>query len=421
MAEITGSTAKLRPRLIPRLGLRRARLLLLIGGILVALLIAEVALRVSGFTYFNPYIADRDVGYSLRPGAEGWWQKEGLTYVKINSHGFRDREHTIAKPPDTLRIAVLGDSYGEAFQVPLENAFWSVMERKLQECPQAARSKVEVLNFGVSGFSTARELILLQKRVWQYSPDVIVLLVTTGNDVRDNSRTLNAYANLPLPYFVSQDGRLILDDSLLAARNRTLTFRLQQSFIGKSFNWFQNHLRLLGLIYTAREAYQASRQASSQESDHQKQQAENVRSAGELGLDSEVYREPVNPDWNDAWRVTEALIVQMRDEVRAKGAKFLVVTGSMGIQVSPDPDTRQESMNRLGIRSLFYPDQRIKALGEREGFKVLNLAPALAEYASRNKVFLHGAGDAKGRGHWNEIGHRLAGELVAQELCKAVT
>ena len=88
------------------------------------------------------------------------------------------------------------------------------------------KSKVAVLNFGVSGFSTARELILLQKRVWQYSPDVIVLLVTTSNDVKDNSRTLNQYSGQPLPYFVYRDGKLILDDSLLAAR--------------KSLSWFSS-------------------------------------------------------------------------------------------------------------------------------------------------------------------------------------
>ena len=129
---------------------RVAKLLSLLGGILVALLIAEVALRVAGFTYFNPSMVDQDVGYALRPGAEGWWKREGLTYVKINSDGFHDREHTIAKPPDTFRIAVLGDSFVEAFQVPAEKAFWSVLERKLQECPPAGKSKVEVLSFGVS-------------------------------------------------------------------------------------------------------------------------------------------------------------------------------------------------------------------------------------------------------------------------------
>ena len=93
----------------------------------------------------------------------------------------------------------------------------------------------------------------------------------------------------------------------------------------------------------------------------------------------------------------------------------------MGIQDNPDPNVRQEVMNRLGVRSLFYPDERVKALGEREGFPVLNLAPTLQEYATRNGVFLHGAGDTKGRGHWNEVGHQQVGQLIAQELCKTMT
>jgi hypothetical protein len=409
MTEGTGFAAKPHSRLHPRF----ARLLLLFGGILLALLLAEAALRVSGFTYFNPYTVDQNVGFTLRPGATGWWKREGLTFVQINSQGFRDREHTIAKPPDTLRIAVLGDSFAEALQVPQEKAFWSVMERRLQECSQAGRSKVEVLNFGVSGFSTARELILLQKRVWQYSPDIIVLLFTSGNDVRDNSRTLNAYPNEPLPYFVFQDGQLILDDSLIAARNRTLAFRLQQSFLGKSLNWLQNHLRLLGLVYTVREAYHSTSAASEQ----QKHQGS---SASEPGLDSEVFREPATPEWADAWRVTDGLLVKMRDEVQAKGARFLVVTGSMGIQDNPDHQVREAYLKRLDVRDLSYPDRRIKALGEQAGINVLNLAPPLADYASRHNVHLHGSGETQGRGHWNELGHQLAGELIAQELCKSV-
>src|SRR5437762_3438647 len=107
MTEMTTPTVTHRPRLHRRF----AKLLVIVGGILAGLVIAEVALRVSGFNYFNAYIADEVVGFSLRPGAEGWWKREGLTYVKINSQGFRDREHTIAKPADTLRIAVLGDSF----------------------------------------------------------------------------------------------------------------------------------------------------------------------------------------------------------------------------------------------------------------------------------------------------------------------
>jgi hypothetical protein len=110
------------------------RLLLFLGALVVALSIAEAALRISGFTHFNPYIVDAEVGFSLRPNAEGWWRREGLTYVRINSQGLRDREHAIAKQPGTIRIAVLGDSFAEAFQVSGEQAFWTVMEQRLSAC-----------------------------------------------------------------------------------------------------------------------------------------------------------------------------------------------------------------------------------------------------------------------------------------------
>jgi hypothetical protein len=215
-----------------------AKLLFFAAGLVFALLLAEVGLRVSGFSHFNPYIVDQELGYSLRPNAAGWWLKEGATYVTINSQGLRDREHTFAKPPDTIRIAVLGDSFAEALQVPMEKAFWTLMQPKVQDCSRAnelkagsAGPKVEILNFGVSGYSTARELILLRQRVWQYSPDIVLLLVTPRNDIRDNSRALDPNTDLGVPYFVYREGSLTLDDSSLQARNRSFYFRLQQSFM----------------------------------------------------------------------------------------------------------------------------------------------------------------------------------------------
>jgi hypothetical protein len=124
-------------------------------------------------------------------------------------------------------------------------------------------------------------------------------------------------------------------------------------------------------------------------------------------------------DWKEAWRVTEGLIVRMRDEVKANGAMFLVVTCSTGIQVSPDVSLRSQYMQRLGVDTLFYPESRIKELGDREGFVVLNLAQPLLDYAIRNQVVLHGSGDAKGKGHWNETGHRVVSELISDQICKS--
>jgi len=99
--------------------------------------------------------------------------------------------------------------------------------------------------------------------------------------------------------------------------------------------------------------------------------------ADELGTDNLVYLAPTNTVWNDAWQVTEGLVVRMRDDVTRSGAKFVVVTLSNGPQVLPDPRAREVFMQRFGISDLFYPDNRIKSLGEREGVSVITLAPEL--------------------------------------------
>src|SRR5438132_5599445 len=104
-------------------GLRRAagKLGLVLFGLLFGCLIAEIALRVAGYSYPEFYQPDLSRGYALRPNMEGWYRKEGEAYVRINSDGLRDSEHSRAKPPNTIRIAVLGDSYPEAFPVAMED------------------------------------------------------------------------------------------------------------------------------------------------------------------------------------------------------------------------------------------------------------------------------------------------------------
>lgn len=394
------------------------KLLLIVGGSVVGLFISEITLRIIGYTYPVFYTVDEYRGYSLRPGMEGWYRKEGEAYVRINSDGLRDGEHTKAKPANTLRIAVIGDSYAEAFQVPLEQAFWVVMEQKLNECERLAGRKVEVVNFGVSGYGTAQELITLRRHVWDYSPDLVILAFCTANDISDNSRVLKKTEQIP--YFVYRDNQLVLDNSF----RDTSSFRLQQSIFNRLGRWIRDSLRVIQAIHQAHYAikgYLTSRRAQTGIAKSAQVQGEaphDAPNAEELGVDNLIYHAPHDAVWNDAWQVTEKLIELIRDEIQSRGVKFFVVTLSNGIQVYPDPAARQAFMRRLGVSDLFYPDRRIKALGEREGFDVLNVAPALQSYAEQNKVFLHGFGKQLGNGHWNALGHRVAGEMIAQKLCQ---
>ena len=448
-------------------------------SLLFGLLLVEAALRVAGYSYPVFYVTDSERGWALKPGVEGWYRKEGEAYVRINSDGLRDVEHSKTKPAGTLRIAVVGDSYAEALQVSLEETFWKVLERELQACPAYSGRRVEVVNFGVSGYGTAQELITLRGQVRAYSPDIVLLAFTTSNDISDNSRPLKKTDDIP--YFVFRDGQLALDDSF----RRSASYRLRVSVLGRLGVWLRGSSRVVQLLHHAQAAFQTNRRSMKMKADAERKKAEadtkstpekserrekpeqlsgdataavrpavasrrfalvadgdgggiinggdaarlanaqardgGLTRAEELGVDNAVYLEPDEEVWTNAWRVTEKLLVLMRDEAESQRARFLVVTLSNGIQVYPEASAREAFMQRLGIRDIFYPDRRLKAFGERERIEVFTLAPELQLYADRNRAFLHGFGHDLGNGHWNALGHRVAGQLVARRLCEAAS
>ena len=408
----------------------RVKLAVVLLSVLFALLIFEAFLRLVGYTYPVFYQPDEARGYALWPGAEGRYRREGAAHVRINSDGLRDREHAKQKPANTLRIAVVGDSYAEAFQVERERAFWSVLERGLGACPSLKGHEVEVINFGVSGYGTAQELLTLREKVWAYAPDVVLLAVTTNNDVLDNSRALKVTDEIP--YFRLDGEQLTLDDSF----RRTASFRLRNSALNRLGRWLREHLRFVQAVHEGQGALKSRLDAWRERRRLAKEKegaspAVEVKTAAqtnttanaaggpaeELGTANVIYREPADDTWRDAWLVTERLLAEMNAEVKSHGARFYVVTLSNGIQVYPDAAAREAFARRVGAADLFYAERRFKTLGEREGFPVYNLAPDLQAYADKNGVFLHGFGAQRGNGHWNEDGHRIAGELLTREVC----
>ena len=388
------------------------KLSLILGGVFGGIVIAELGFRIADISYPNFYTYDEHRAFALRPGASGWWRREGEAYVQINSDGLRDREHQKAKPEDTFRVAILGDSMAEAREVPREKAFWAVMERELNQCGAFNGKNVEVINFGVRNYGTAQELLTLRYHVWDYSPDIVLLAFFVGNDIRNNSKVLEP--DKYRPFFTYSGNNLVLDNSF----RQSTTSRLLKSYPGQLAWSFSHHSRAVQVLREAILRMHHNRKISLQRD----MNAESgiAYKQTETGIDyKQIYVEPTDPVWQEAWRITEELIVMMGNGVKERGADFLAVTLSITIQVYPDPSIRQEFMRELGISDLFYPDRRIKTLGEREGFTVLNLAPSFQYYAEKNQVCLHGFDNADPcGGHWNIEGHRLAGQTIAQKLCQ---
>jgi hypothetical protein len=373
----------------------------LLFGLGLGFVVAEVLLRLFGLASPGLYTYDRYSGWRPRPNASLWQTQEGHAYVSFNSDGIRGPEIPYRKPPGTIRIAILGDSFTEAKQVPLEQTFCAVVERELGSCPALNGKKVETINFGCDGYGTAQELMTLRHRVWQFSPDVVVLAICTGNDIRNDSIDLEG--DKCQPFFSYRDGELVVsgqfEDSAWFRFQCMMRFDSQRSAT----------INLLGQLRSAIRARARRRPAAVQ-----------PRAAGsELGLDDWIYRPPASAAQREAWHVAEGEIEMVHQEAAAHGARFLAVTLSNGIQVYPDPEARRDNIKRCGTDNLFYPDFRIKELGERLGFAVLNLAAPFQACADQNHVFFHGfANTQPGTGHWNAEGHRYGGKLIAQRLCE---
>jgi lysophospholipase L1-like esterase len=375
---------------------------LVAASLAVALILSEFALRLLG--YSNPVLWTYDdvLGSRLYPGAEGWFRSEGEAYIKISGAGLRDREHAVTKPPNTLRIAVLGDSMSEALQVPEEKAFWSVLERQLKSCI-AAGKQIEVINFGVSGYGTAQELLTYSHRAAQYSPDVTILAFYAGNDIRNNSRQLEP--NKLRPFFkLTNDGTLVIDNAFRsdpAYVSFKSTFEFRKKFF--EFRTFQLLRQLKAMVDAARE----NRLKGATEANL------------EAGSDDLVFSPPPTRDWSDGWRITERLIVALRDTVVASGGRFVAVSIPIGIQAHPDPDVRMRFMRAAELNDLWYPDKRMEALAAREGVDVITLGKNFQSYAEKTGSYLYGFENTRlGSGHLNENGHRLIGEALAQHLCR---
>ncbi len=146
-----------------------ARAGLLIAGLLIALLLAEGLLRISGQDPLDRVLAvekadswndecfelEPHMGYRYTPGE-----------CSTNSLGFPDREVAIAAAPGEKRVLILGDS------ISADRLFPDFLEQLL---PATLGVNTEVINTGTPGYATRNELAMYEHYGAQLSPDLVVL------------------------------------------------------------------------------------------------------------------------------------------------------------------------------------------------------------------------------------------------------
>ncbi len=153
------------------------------------------------------WVYDRELGWFHRPG------RTGRTYLggpdagsfRINSLGLRGAEVRVPKPPGSLRVLVSGDSFVFGVGVDEEHLFTTRLAERLRDL---TGEDVDVVNMGVTGYSTDQEYLLLKRLGRRLEPD-LVLLVVCDNDFEGNQLDF-AYRRYYKPWFeLDEAGRLL--------------------------------------------------------------------------------------------------------------------------------------------------------------------------------------------------------------------
>jgi tetratricopeptide (TPR) repeat protein len=141
--------------------------------------------------------ADPILGFELKRGYRNQDPDFVVTYERTNAHGQRDRERSLAKPPGTRRVLLLGDSVVEGSGLrDLDDTLSRWMERL------SGDPRLEVLNFGVSGYCTLAEVRLLELKGLAFSPDVVVVVFVENDFDNFNRQLFQLDAARPRPAWV---------------------------------------------------------------------------------------------------------------------------------------------------------------------------------------------------------------------------
>jgi hypothetical protein len=311
----------------------------------------------------------------------------------FNTEGMNDVDHTIEKPQGVYRIAVIGDSYVEAIQLPLRHAYFKVLENELQ----SKGYTVEVLAFGVGGFGTLQEYYLLRDYAFKYKPDLVVLSFLTYNDVRNNSLALER--SLDMPYAtLDTAGHLHFEP-----------FHLRGEYVKA----FESPLRslLFDRSHLIRFIYRLSNHSATFRNALARLGLHTPTVVGQESQDTndELYFVEQPLEWEKAWNVTEALIRKTKEDTESHQAQFMLFSLSNDDQLSKENFSRIEKKYPRVQLDPELPEKRLVKFTQKENIPYLSALPSMKKLFERG-IVVHPAC----HGHWSKEASKQAGIVLSE-------
>jgi hypothetical protein len=144
-------------------------------GLVGLVVVLELGLRLLGFGNPLLYRADPQIGYLIAPSQQTRRLGKQIT---INQFSMRSPEIAAARPAQTLRVLMVGDSI-------VNGGWWTDQAHTLsallqQQLKDPAHTAIEVLNASANSWSPRNELAYLQ-RFGSFESQLIVLVINTDD------------------------------------------------------------------------------------------------------------------------------------------------------------------------------------------------------------------------------------------------
>lgn len=381
-------------------------------GFMIAIGIAEIGVRIWNRAHKSPSSLRHDeyLGWTGKPGGRLRYSMLGVDYnITLNSLGFNDKEWALENP-GAMRIAFLGDSFTAGLQVASRDTFVAVagdiLRRKFPD------RNIEVMNFGIPGYTIDQELLLYRKMVRRFHPEVVVLCLFTGNDFQEVRSNYNYGVSGYKPRFVEKKGKLIIKGVPVPKANQVIA---SPGFMGRTKYYLKTHFALYSFV--------AEKIRVKMPSVFRRFSSDGVEGSGIVLNDdaklaaknTDIYRDPLPVEWRDAEKLYFMELNELKREVERDGARLAFVSIPYSPEVNDQKWKELREEYKVGNVSRDALAGRIGAESRKLGIPALDLTSDLRLRMKKENDSIT-ALYFKEEGHFNADGHKAAGESIARLL-----
>lgn len=386
--------------------------------LLVFLIIFEGVLTFASPEAIRPeglYQSDQAVGYIPVPFYEGRVRTSEVDYsIKINSQSMRDVEHTINKQGDIKRILGLGDSFTFGCSVDYEYAYLTQLEKKLIN----NGNKVEIIKAGVGGYGTDDEYYYLVNYGLKYKPDIVLVGFFAGNDVRDtmlgfhkcNMANDTVWRAAYSDKYTTANGVTEWNKTILRSHGiikNTEKNELSSVLKSTALTLFPHSTRFFyGKYKIIKNKFFGLGEGS--------QISKSQTNLTILNYET-FYKKKYSDDVERGWNETFDFLMRMKNLTEANNTTLVVVIIPVREQVHKEDwklRTMEYGLNEKDF-DLEKPQKKLINFCKGNNMSYIDLLPKFKEKAMNGDRLYY-----KSDVHWNEKGHELAADIIAESLLK---